>query len=271
MTATTAHAIRVVALGAFLCVGGTAAATDLDFELGASAQYFEYNEAGVEETGVLYGVTGNLTYRWLSHWVIGARGELIGSSLDYDGRTWGGAPMTTETVDVILRGDFLVGWYGANQLGEAFAYIGLGTRYWDQLIEGRGGYEREIIWHYVPIGMRLSGAGNNKPGWSWRATVEYRAIVGGVVRSHLSDVDPRFNDPVNNVSEGYGGYFSLGVAYHFAAVDSFSALSIMPFLEIWDVEATDLEVLTFNGQPHALVYEPANTTVVYGVEVSLLF
>lgn len=254
---------------ALACFGAGAAQAEL--ELGITNQYVRYSEPDIHETGVLYGLTGELSYRWENNWGIGGRAEVIGGGLRYDGQTWDGVPLSTDTDDVILHGGFLVGRYLAWRSVEAFAYTGLGTRYWKQDIEGAGGYEREVTWYYLPVGVRLRGAMTALPGWNWIAAMEFRTLLHGTVKSHLSDVDSRFNDPKTDVDRGYGAYLSVGAVYGFVDGGIISAVAITPYLEIWEIDASDTAALTFNGEPVTRVYEPHNDTTIYGVKISVRF
>ena len=264
-----------VLMGALAIVaGGPVVAGSLELELGATTQYFIYEESDVhmKEAGPLFGAAGTVAYRTDSRWGVAARGRVLAGALDYDGQTWGGVPVETETEDWIVSAEALVGLVDDGRVTQAHGYTGLGRRYWNQVIEGSGGYEREITWTYLPVGVSFTkpGTGPEQPGLT--STLELRILLDGDVKSHLSDVDPQGNDPQNDVDSGYGAYVSFSVDYRLGAGANAANVRVTPYLEYWKMEASDYAVLTLNGVPTGdLGYEPENETHAFGVDVLLRF
>ena len=147
-------------------------------------------------------------------------------------------------------------------------FIGFGIRYWNDTIMGAGGYEREILYYYSPIGVQMVSPLSDS--WFWSLNAEYDLFWKGQVKSHLSDVDPGFNDPeVNqNFGDGFGIRFSLQFKNKIS--EKFSWY-IEPFFRYWDVGDSDTAILAFNDVPIALVYEPENNTTSYGLYIGFEF
>ena len=146
--------------------------------------------------------------------------------------------------------------------------MGFGLRYWNDTAQGSGGYEREILYLYSPIGFKLAGPVSSK--WSWGFSGEYDLFWKGWVTSHLSDADPGFNDPENHQSfgDGFGIRFSIQFRHH---VSERFSWYIEPFFRYWDVEQSDYAILTYYGTPFDYVYEPENNTLCYGITVGFGF
>lgn len=248
-----------------LAVSG--AAQGLSLELAAVAESFEYEEPGLmRETGELYGVEAALDAAEAPGWGFELRGRYLGGELHYDGQTQAGTPVETDTDDDLTQVAGHIGYTARDQGVDAFLYTGYGNRYWDQTLNGPGGYQREIEWHYLPVGARMDGDLGAR-GWSWALRVEYRELLDGDVTSRLSDVDPGLNDLRNNVDSGHGYRLAFRVERDLGGY----ALTVTPYYTYWDVEASDLQPVTFNGVLIGSGYEPANETEVVGVTAGLRF
>lgn len=239
------------------------------FEVAPVAYRFEYEEPSImSEKGFLYGVMGRYAYNQ-SAVMIDCSLEFASGSLDYDGSTWGGTPVKADTDDYLFEIRTLLGGNIYQGKNKVTPFIGFGLRYWNDTIQSAGGYEREILYLYSPIGIKLAGPISAK--WSWSFSGEYDLFWKGWVTSHLSDADPGFNDPENNQSFGEG--FGVRVSFQFRnhLSEKFSWY-IEPFFRYWDVEQSDYAILTYYGAPTGLkVYEPENNTLAYGVTVGFGF
>lgn len=247
-----------------------------NFEFSLIGNYFEYQEPDVDVKvdGFMYGVIGSYTHHDKNKLMVHASLELSGGTLEYDGQTWGGTPVKEDTLDWIVEGRFLVGhdYFLGGPIGYRrhfiTPYIGLGLRYWYNDTEGSGGYAREVRYWYFPIGMKINGRLSDH--WKWRINAEYDFFLGGRVKSHFSDVHPGFNDPVvdQDLGEGDGFRFALGFT---RKLDKMCALSIEPYITYWDIDESDISLLTFYGMPDTYIIEPANKTTSYGLRISLEF
>lgn len=249
------------------------------FELSLVGNYFEYEEPGIDVKidGFMYGVIGSYTHHDKNKLMVNASLELSHGDLEYDGWISDGfrVPAKDDTRDWIVEGRFLVGHDCFLRVPRGYRrhlitpYIGLGIRYWHNDIEGYGGYEREVRYWYLPIGIKTNSCLSDH--WQWRMNAEYDFFLGGRVKSYLSDVDPGFNDPAvdQDFAEGYGLRFSLGLTRKLSKI---YALSIEPYITYWDIDKSDYSMAGIDEHDRIIyVYEPANKTTSYGLRISLEF
>lgn len=190
-----------------------------NFEVSLGSSHFEYEEPEVDMQidGFMYGVVVSGTHHNNNKLMLNGSFDLSYGSLDYDGQTWGGTPVKEDTRDWIVELRGSVGYdifLHRNHL--ITPYIGLGFRYWNNDIEGSGGYEREVKYLYSPIGVKtISRLSHN---WKCGINVEYDLFLWGQVTSHLSDVHPGFSDPSvdQNFGDGYGVRCSCALRENFA-------------------------------------------------------
>jgi len=240
------------------------------FEIGLNMGYFNYEEdtgtADPEWDGFMYGVIASYTYH--NKMMLHTSLEYTQGDIDYDGETQAGAPLKEDADDWILEWRALLESDFPSNGHLITPFIGIGYRYWNDVVDGPGGYEREVQYVYSPIGIKTLSPLSD--GWSWGMSAEYDLFLGGKVKSHLSDYASGFNDPEveQDSGDGYGLRFSLRFS---RAFEGSSSLSIEPYISYWDIDESDIEVLTFNGSPYALVIEPENETTSYGVRISWLF
>ena len=194
--------------------------------------------------------------------------EYAAGELDYDGSTWGGTPVSANTEDYILEFRSLIGGNIHKGRSKITPFIGFGVRYWNDTIKGSGGYEREILYYYSPIGVKTVSPLSDS--WFWSLNAEYDLFWKGQVKSHLSDADPGFNDPEVNQSFGDGFGIRFSLQFKNKISEKFSWY-IEPFFRYWDVGESDTAILALNGVPIGLVYEPDNNTTSYGLYIGFKF
>ncbi len=254
---TTRPPARAAALGARL--------QRVAWDIGPEVYYFKYEEPGLmEEEGVFYGARLGYTYRdWVpassrkspsnGGGMFRAEGRFAFGQVDYDGETWGGSPLTFDNQDdFVFEGRLLL---GADMLrGDTLntLYAGVGYRYlYDDLGSGGlGGYERESNYLYIPLGYQFDSS--HKVGWSFGATAEFDLFLWGQQNTHLSDVG--FVDIENEQDSGYGLRGSVRFQKHGEKTD----FIIEPFIRYWNIDKSDVVL----G-----VYEPANETLEYGIQL----
>jgi len=238
------------------------------FEIAPIIYRFEYEEPStMSEKGFLYGVSGNYAYNNRTV-MFGVGVEFAVGELDYDGSTWTGVPLKTDTEDYIVEFRSLIGGNIHAGRSKITPFIGFGVRYWNDTLKGSGGYEREILYYYSPIGVQTESPLTER--WVWGLKAEYDLFWKGQVKSHLSDVDPGYNDPEVNQSFGDGFGIRFSLRFKNKISEKFSWY-IEPSFRYWDVDESDTAILALNGVPTALVYEPANNTVAYGLHVGFEF
>ncbi len=148
-------------------------------------------------------------------------------------------------------------------------FVGLGSRYLkdesggETTDDGLLGYDREISYAYVPIG--LSG----RLPWGLTVSGQYNLVADGRARSNFSNLDPAFPDVKADLGSGSG--------YEFSALLSFGAgrraLSFGPFIRGWSIGRSKSVILVDpagSGETVEL-FEPRNRTTEFGLRASFSF
>jgi hypothetical protein len=144
---------------------------------------------------------------------------------------------------------------------ELAPYIGFGYRYLrDDSGHDPAGYERETKYYYLPIGMQLTHCVAR--GWGLVSVAEYDLFLRGRQSTHLSDVDPRFEDFENRQSGGSGARGGLTLWKDTGDV----ALLFGPFVRYWQVDESGVAA---PGGAYARVAEPQNRSLEIGARVGL--
>jgi hypothetical protein len=241
------------------------------FQIGLDARYFDYEEPGLmEESGWMYGIFGSYIYHGNNKLMFETSLSYVFGELDYDGQFLDGTPRTSDTDDWLFEWRALIGPdYKLKDSSIVTPFLGIGYRFWNDEIKGSGGYEREIQYWYLPIGVKtISPIDVN---WTWGLSVEYDLFLGGKVKSHASDLLPGLNDPENdqNFGDGYGIKFSLQFN---TKLSNNYGISIEPYITYWDIDESDPSWLTLYGQPTGIyVVEPENETTEYGLRLKITF
>jgi len=240
------------------------------FQIGFDVRYFDYEEPGLmEESGWMYGIVGSYIYHGNNKLMFETSLSYVFGELDYDGQFQDGTPRTSDTDDWLFEWRGLIGPdYRLKDSSIVTPFLGIGYRFWNDEIKGSGGYEREIQYLYLPIGVKtISPIDIN---WTWGLSAEYDLFLSGKVKSHLSDVFPGLNDPENdqNFGDGYGVKFSLQFN---RKLSNNYGVSIEPYISYWDIDASDLSVVTLYGIPIGYGVEPENETTEYGLRLNFTF
>jgi hypothetical protein len=235
-------------------------------ELGYQLIHFYYDEPVMDEEGYLHGIFAGYVHHFDIGLMLAFEGEFFAGGLDYDGQYQDGTPVTSDTDDYLFQFRGLAGWDFMLGSWTLTPYTGLGWRYWNNDIEVTGGYEREIRYLYLPIG--LEAAISPAEHWILRFRGEYDLFLGGQVDANLSDVGPGYEDATldQDFAEGYGLRASAYAGYAFERV----TLGIEPFIRYWDIEKSGTDTAaTPTGQ--ATWVEPENTTTIFGAKLSVAF
>ncbi len=242
------------------------------FKLGFDAVSFNYEEPGLmEEDGTLYGLYANYSVHGADRLMGEISLNYVWGSLTYDGAivdliTFEETPVKEETDDWIVEARVLVGYdYKLKNSAIITPFSGYGYRYLNDEIGGIGGYEREVRYWYLPIGVKaLSSLTANR---IWGISIEYDLFLNGKVKSHISDVDPAFNDPKNDqdFGDGYGWRISLELNQKLS--DKLS-LCIEPYYRMWDIKQSDISTLRVYGIPFRYGVEPDNETKTFGLRLT---
>ncbi len=252
------------------------------FEVGPELYYFNYEETRsnfdqdetiMEEEGIFYGVTGAYTFReWVSEsgeqdsldgkgLILRAEGRFAVGTVDYDGQTWGGEPLTINDIDdhtMELRP--LIGFSSMSKTGEGVLYTGFGYRYLnDDMSKFSGGYERESNYYYIPIGITGTGL-ENADGWTTGLTFEFDCLLKGLQKSHLSDAGLGLSDVENKQNKGWG----LRASMRFIRRGN---MAFEPFVRLWVIDDSEVEII----EDGVAGYEPENETFEVGVNIMMRF
>ena len=239
------------------------------WELGYEFTAFDYSEPGLmDEDGFLHGIFGSFTKHTLDDMMYRIEGSFSMGEVDYDGGTWAGTSLTTDGEDFMVNLRGLLGYDFPVGGSIVTPFLGFGYRYLNDDLNGTGAYERKIKYLYSPIGIETASPAGES--WIWGLRAEYDLFWHGKVKSYLSDVTSYYNDPVvyQGSHDGYGVRASL---YLKRPKDAKCSIAIETFIRYWEVDDSDLSILTFAGVPYVYVYEPDNHITEYGIRVSYIW
>ncbi|WP_320169386.1 hypothetical protein [Maridesulfovibrio sp.] len=239
-----------------------------EFKLGYEGMYMYYDEPDImHEKGFLNGGFGSWT-GYFSEYNIMANAELEGlmGSLKYDGQYSDGTKATADNDDYFISGRATVGMgfdYGNTGITP---YTGIGMRYWYDKIKCSGGYERKISQYYLPLGVNILTRMDD--GWSIGGTLEADLLLGGTVKSKLSQVGSSYEDAENtqDFASGGGGRISAFLEYDFTNY----ALGFEPYFRYWYIGESDKDNVRY-GAGNADVVEPENKFYMSGVRIYVKF
>jgi len=231
---------------------------DSGFTAKAGLRSFTYEESSVdvEISGPMLAI--GLGYQhYTADYFLGLETEWSGGRLEYNGSTWEGQSITRDSDDWIFEARGLAGINIITTPVAVYVFVGLGHRYWNNQIEGAGAYEREVQYLYSPLGVKVFG--RLAENWRWGVEAECDLLLGGRVKSHLSDASDTLPDVTNEQDLGYGLRLSIPFTWRF---HEGKELMFGPHIGYWDIDKSDVS----QG-----FYEPANTTVVFGIQATLTF
>lgn len=254
-----------------------------EWELSYQVFYFDYKEdihggSDVELDGVMHGVRLAYTSHSGRGLMFRVDGSLNFGELDYDGAvvvideetlTWTEFPAEADSDDVLLTLQGIVGWDFECWDIVSRLYTGLAFRYWNDEIDDAAGYEREITQFYLPVGYGFSVPIGRNMVIGGEADV--RLLLGGSVKSRLSDAIPEFHDAENtqDFASGFGINSSLYLKYD---CDWFPPVAIGVFANYYDIDKSDEDVVFVGEEGGCLAfYEPKNETLEVGARVSLFW
>jgi hypothetical protein len=235
------------------------------WELAYQLQHVEYEESGLmEETGWMQGVAGSYETRLADSALLWLEAEALTGGLEYDGHYSDGSPTTTDTDDFLFEARALAGWhFRADQQVGLAPYAGLGWRYWNDMIRGAGGYEREIAYWYLPVGLEAVALSGDRH-WRVGGRAEYDLFLHGTATSHLGDAVAGWDTVENNQNSGWGMRASV---FAERAVGKDWSFMVEPFFRYWDIAKSEDASLTSGGRIIGKAWEPANTTTTWGLRL----
>lgn len=264
----------LIALLFGLCAGRTYALEPKThtFFMAPDISYIQYEETGVKETGLMYGINGSYTYRGplfetkLEKTVLMLEGHMSYGEIEYDGHLTDGTPKKINDVeDFMLEIRGLAGYdfplFTATTLTP---YVGLGYRFLkDDLSKDFAGYRREANYIYSPLGLETNTKLNAR--WSWGVRFEYDLFWSGEQNSYLSDVDVSLADVSNDQDNGWGMKAALKIKNEREAMN----ILFEPYVNYWSIDRSNTSPLVLFGAIVGSTVEPENTSLEYGLKLGV--
>ncbi len=227
----------------------------------------EYEEPGLmSEKGLLWGAHIAFMNPPNEQVSFRVQGSLVLGSMDYEGslvdlQSGASRPHSTSTQDAVfdIQGDLAAITNAEGAVLFRF-YAGLGMRYWQDRIEGAGGYRRYTTYYFLPVGAMASA----ELGSSLELSVEaqYNVWLLGENQTFLSDLNPAYEDLKFKQNSGSG--------YQLAVQATLYNTTYRPFArfvyQAWDVE--DSEPGITGG---SIWYEPKNNTSMFMTMFGMMF
>jgi hypothetical protein len=149
-----------------------------------------------------------------------ARGELslTGGSMDYEGATQQGMPVTGPTSGLMTHELLVIG--GKGRIGSHVrlgGYVGFDHRTWDRDLRPMGpilGYREQYAWSSLPVGVVLEYAPTPRIALTVDAAILYPHWFGNLHLTDMHTTDGRAFDALDlNTTTDYGGRIRASAAY----------------------------------------------------------
>lgn len=230
--------------------------------------YKEFDDNGSlldREDGTLPGLIFGLE-RPRGRWVLGGRFSYYAGSVDYDGQTNTGTPITTRTDEKISEIEGRAE-YWLRPEDRWAVYGGLGYRYWARDIRPTrtaggqpvSGLFEVYDWWLVFFGTKVELYNKNASRWSLDLRV--LRILAPELRV---DATSQFDQARLDLGERYGMRLSLPWQYK---LDKATHLTIEPYAEGWELGRSPTVPLTRNGVVIGTIFEPRSETRNYGINL----
>lgn len=235
-------------------------------EIAPEVSSIEYKEPDVmKEKGMMFGIGASYSYH--NDVMLKIEGRYSYGKVDYENSG------KIDNIDDYVFEVRALGGYDfkiANTL-TITPFVGFGYRYLRDDMAGRisstgdRGYLREANYYYSPIGIEAVQVISR--GWSVGAVLEYDYFWKGVQESHLSDVDSRYNDLSNDQNSGYG----LRASIVFKKQSDRVYFTIEPFIRYWNIDESEIQIITLSGVPDDYGWEPKNNSTEIGLKLGIGF
>lgn len=254
---------------------------------GIQAELFDYNYRERQEGQVVVrddGLFGGLGLSYVETLGGGAflRGRLSVAfgSVDYTGdgsvidepgaeqSSLNNVPQSTGQLELHIGKDFKL-----NNGSTVTPFVGLGSRFLKDNSGGREtddgllGYDREISYGYVPLGIAAGVPIGGRT--NLHLSAQYNWIVHGSAKSHFSNVAPELPDVKLDLNKGSG--FELSALIDIPV--SRRRASFGPFARKWNIGQSESLLFTNPDDPtEALeLIEPKNSTTEIGLRLGFAF
>jgi len=241
-------------------------------EFGLIYYYYDYKEVNEPppfkstESGWLPGIYLGYEYKKPSDVYTKIYGHIAGGDLTYDGSVLQtGAPFSYDSNHFFFKVEGDIGYtVPISDKLLLIPYTGYGYRYWrrgeTENIRGVWSYKEIYTWNYIPVGVKLDYAVDNR--WSIGGNAAVHFMFGGRMTAYLSERSSSLSDLEFDLGNEPGYYVEVPVSYRFDKNWSFNFTPCYQYSEI--------------GKSNIVAggaYEPASETKQYGVNlgVSYLF
>ncbi|MBA3676849.1 MAG: hypothetical protein H0W74_05530 [Sphingosinicella sp.] len=152
-------------------------------------------------------------------------------------------------------------------------FIGIGSRYLSdksggrETADGLAGYDREISYAYVPLGI---AAGVPLGGRAiLNLSAQYNWLAGGDSKSHFSAISRELPDVEVEFKDGHGYDASAMIGVPVGS----KRIAFGPFFRSWKIDQSQSFILTNPEDPTESIelFEPKNRTTEVGFRLSLAF
>ena len=247
----------------------------LNLGVGVDAMYFDYREFDDndillnKEEGLLPGLVLSATLDW-QNWYTEFNYKYNSGTVEYDGQTQSGTPITTDTEEDIVDDNVIVGRYfdGAAPYRSAI-YAGLGYYYWERNILPVGsvnGLFEIYEWSYALLGGKFSLLKSSKNGLL--LDIRLRRMLNATM-----EVDFLGYLDLDNLELDIGEEWSfrVGLPYIFS-ISQQARFRIEPYLTTWFIGRSPDEQVTSGGIPlPILAHEPRSETTNVGISFKYLY
>ncbi len=267
--------LGLAAASAAFVASAAEAQTRPGFELGAEVLDYSYRErfegeVVAKDDGTFAGITFGYVETIGSGMFLRARLSTDFGSVDYssgDGRLEN-VSQSIGQLEFHLGRDIAVG-SGATLT----PFIGIGSRVLEDKSGGNEtelgalGYDREISYAYVPVGVAAGLPVGGRAALILSA--QYNWVVGGEAKSRFSDLDPELPNVKVDLDEGHGFEASATVRFPLGR----HAIGFGPFVRHWNLDRSTSFVLTDpDGSGESIeFFEPRNRTTELGLRLSFSF
>jgi hypothetical protein len=151
--------------------------------------------------------------------------------------------------------------------GSLTPFAGIGFRYLHDNLDsaGPGGYDRKSKYLYSPLGME--GLVRLRGGWALGLSAEYDLFWHGWQNSEMGDACSGCNTLKNGQHDGWGARGSIKIVRTLGKRE----FAIEPFFRYWDIDTSDLQSITYQGNPVGVGWEPANISKEWGTRIGIRF
>jgi hypothetical protein len=247
--------------------------------VGFDAMYFDYREYNGDEilldkeTGPIPGLYLSGALEW-NKWYTELVYEYHLGTVDYDGQTQNGIPLTTETEEDVVNLSWIMGrYFGSPSRYRSAFYAGLGYHYWERNILPTGtvaGLLETYKWSYALFGIKFSFLKSEKNGLL--LDVRLRRMLDATMDiDFLGFVDINGNQWDNTTLDlGEDWSYRVGLPY-ILSLSQNASLTIEPYISTWFIKRSNTLELTSGGQPlqveRLVIHEPQSETTNVGISL----